>query len=212
MYCMQASTDNLTLNNVLATYNHIYGSLDTDNDPLETVSSDKDDFVPSIPVVIDRKRFTSSMKESKKSSPGNQHSRVSVGNWTLEDLWTEKGIPFSTGFTPVPDLQPSKGANEDPILTPEELQAFGLAPISYDYLFQATEQPVIPPPPRSSPYPPIHQVISQIKAMNSSYFENFAVPDSCAERTRQVCISSARFRMDKSAGYLARKNTRMKKA
>lgn len=204
---MQASTDNLALNDVVTTYNRIYGALDTGSDPLESALPDKDPFVPSIPVPIDTKRFTSSLKENRRNSHGTQQSHVSVGNWSLEDLWTEKGIPFSTGLTPVPDLQPSKDANEDPMLTPEELRAFGLAPISYDYLFQVTEQPVMVQPPRPGLYPPINQVISQIKAMNSSYFENFAIPDTCRGKTRLGNVIGACLQMERSAGYLARKTS-----
>ncbi|GMH41307.1 hypothetical protein BSKO_09217 [Bryopsis sp. KO-2023] len=186
----------LAWNDVQAAYERVYRSLNAGNEspPLETFAEEKY-FQPEIPVPIDKSRFMPASALRGDSSQKNR-PQASVGNWSLEEVWRERGIPFTEAAIEFPPLE-SRGVNLDPNLTPEELRAFGLAPRSYDYLFENLDgeplegymgggvgtggdhhcqsQRSLPRIPEqiSEAWPPLEVVMKGMEGMNFSYFSQF---------------------------------------
>lgn len=201
---LEESLQDAALNDIQAAYERVYRNLNTGStSPTQEPLAEEEIFQPTIPIPIDKARFLPAPATAEKSFRKNKKGEVSVGNWTLEDVWRERGIPFSEASIEFPALE-TRGVNRDPNLSPEELRAFGLAPRSYDYLFENLEgelaegsgsagvsgvdvnldlsdrtQPQPPPPPPPPPpqmaetWPSLEEVMKGMEGLNFSYFTAF---------------------------------------
>lgn len=171
-------SDDVTLGKLQAAYHQIYGALDTGTDPLEDATPADDHFQPSIPIHVDYRRFMPTGGETAmEKSPRERNGEVSVGNWSLEDLWRERGITICSGLTEVPPLKSPATVNEDPILSPEELREYGLAPRSYDYLFENSEQPMVTASVVPDACAHIERAVSGLKDMKISSCDKLGCTD-----------------------------------
>lgn len=202
---LQEISNDFSLTDVEEVYQRVYTTLDSDAQINQPLKSDprKQERPPNSgnTAPVDKSSSLSSHTQVKKTAPtqgvkdeeGSFQLKpvLTVGNWTLEEIWAQRGVSYGDPITVHPPLEHSvNGGNPDPCLTPEELRAFGLAPRSYDYLYESAansqyepnemvhyqnllSNPPCPKPGALSSSPSLDELVRGTQRRDFSYFRRF---------------------------------------